>query len=157
MKKIILIVAGIIGFVLLVGGSVAGTLYLTGALDKEPVVAAAVVEPVEAPMPEDIIYYNVQPEFVVNFHGKTRMKFLMIEMVVGTYDEEVPAILSDHDPELRNTLLLLLAEQDAETLKTAEGKQALRDAALERIDKLVGRYHRSERIQDVFITRLVMQ
>lgn len=155
MKKIILIAGGVVGLALVVGGSVAGALYLTGALDKAPVAAAAL--PVEEALPEEVYYYNVQPEFVVNFQGKTRLKFLMIEMVVASHDEQVPVILSDHDPELRNSILMLLAEQESELLKTPEGKQALRDEALVRIDEIVGRHYKTEKVHDVFITRLVMQ
>ena len=152
MKKMILIAVGALA---LVGISVGASLFLTGALNKEPAAGAAMVE--AEPLPEEVHYYNVQPEFVVNFKGKTRVKFLMIEMVVASHDEEVPVILSDHDPELRNSLLLLLAEQDSEVLKTAEGKQALRDAAMARIDEVVSNHYKPERILDVFITRLVMQ
>lgn len=163
MKKIILMV---VGALVLVGVSVGASLFFTGAFDeKVPELAGAegdatVVEPTiiyENSLPDEIFYYNVQPEFVVNFRGKTRAKFLMIEMVVATHDEEILTILSDHDPEVRNSLLMLLAEQDSEVLKTAEGKQALRDGALARLDKIVGRHYRTERIEDVFITRLVMQ
>jgi len=151
MKKMILIGVGALA---LVGISVGASLFLTGALNKEPPAGAAVEE---EPLPEEVFYYNVQPEFVVNFKGKSRVKFLMIEMVVSSHDEEVPVVLSDHDPELRNSLLMLLAEQDSEELKTAEGKQALRDAAMARIDEVVSNHHKPERVLDVFITRLVMQ
>ncbi len=78
-------------------------------------------------------------------------------MVVATNDEEVTVVLSDHDPEIRNTLLMLLAEQDSETLKTAAGKQALRDSAMTLIDEVVTRHYKPESINEVFITRLVMQ
>ena len=152
MKKMILIAVGALA---LVGISVGASLFLTGALNKEPAAGAAMEE--AEPLPEEVHYYNVQPEFVVNFKGKTRVKFLMIEMVVASHDEEVPVILSDHDPELRNSWLMLLAEQDSEVLKTAEGKQALRDAAMARIDEVVSNHYKPERILDVFITRLVMQ
>lgn len=154
-QKIILGVAAFLGLALIVGGSVGASLYFTGAFNPQPVVAAAV--PVEEPLPENTFYYNIQPEFVVNFQGKSRAKFLMIEMVVATHDEEVLPILSDHDPELRNALLNLLAAQDAENLKTAEGKQALRENAISLIDEIVGRHYRTERVHDIFITRLVMQ
>lgn len=154
MKKMIMIGGGAL---LLVGISVGGSLFLTGAFDKEPEVAAAAETIVEEPLPEEILYHNVQPEFVVNFQGKTRMKFLMIEMAVATHDEKVLKILDDHDPELRNTLLLLLSQQDSEVLKTVEGKQALQASAIESIDEVVGKYYRSDRILDVLITRLVMQ
>ena len=154
MKK--MIIMGVAAL-LLVGVSVGASLFLTGALSKDEPVAGAAQPEVEAALPEEILYYNVQPEFVVNFQGKTRMKFMMIEMSVATRDQEVLTVLSDHDPELRNSLLMLLSEQDSEVLKTVEGKKALQQSAMERIDEVVGKYHRSERIEDVLITRLVMQ
>lgn len=154
-KKILLGVAGFLGLALIVGGSVGASLYFTGAFNPPPEVAAAIPE--EELLPENTYYYNVQPEFVVNFQGKSRVKFLMIEVVVATHDEEVIPILTDHDPELRDTLLNLLSTQDAEVLKTVEGKQALRDEALVLIDAIVGRHYRTERVHDIFITRLVMQ
>jgi flagellar FliL protein len=153
MKKMIMMA---VAALLLVGVSVGASLFFTGALSKEPDSAAA--GPVEeAPLPEEILYHNVQPEFVVNFPGKSRVKFLMIEMSVATRDEEVLTVLSDHDPELRNSLLLLLSEQDSEALKTVEGKQALQKSAIERIEEVVGKYYRNDRVLDVLITRLVMQ
>lgn len=153
MKKMIIMGVGALA---LVGVSVGASLFFTGALNEpEPALDAAIPE--EDAMSEDVFYYNIQPEFVVNFQGKSRTKFLMIEMTVATHDEEVLTILDDHDPEVRNTLLLLLARQNSENLKTAEGKQELRDEALIRIDKVLGRHYKTERIHDVFITRLVMQ
>ena len=154
MKKMIMFG---VAALLLVGVSVGASLFFTGAFNKEPAVGAAGQVQEEEQLPEEILYYNVQPEFVVNFQGKTRMKFLMIEMSVATRDEEVLTVLNDHDPELRNTLLLLLSEQDSEVLKTVEGKQALQKSAMESIDEVVGKYYRKERVLDVLITRLVMQ
>lgn len=161
--KKILIMGG--GALALVGASVGGTLFFTGAFNEQPVLppdaaAAMPVEEVIPPLPalpEDIFYHNIQPEFVVNFYGKSRTKFLMIEMVVGTYDEKLIPILSDHDPEIRDTILTLLSEQDSEVLRTPEGKEALRNEAVSRLDKVIGRYYRTERIEDVYITRMVMQ
>ncbi|MDB3936277.1 flagellar basal body-associated FliL family protein [Granulosicoccus sp.] len=154
-QKIILGVLGFVGLSLIVGGSVGASLYFTGAFNDEPAAAAAM--PVAEPLPENTYYYNVQPEFVVNFQGNSRVKFLMIEMAVATHDEEVVPILEEHDPEVRNALLDLLSEQKPEALKTADGKQALRDDAVVLVDEIVGRYYRTERVHDVFITRLVMQ
>ena len=51
----------------------------------------------------------------------------------------------------------MLSEQDSEVLKTVEGKQALQKSAIERLDEVVAKYHKNERILDVLITRLVMQ
>ena len=154
-KKIMIGLAAVLGLAAIVGGSVFAALYFTGTLNQQPPpeVAAAVAEP----MPENTYYYNLQPEFVVNFRGSARVKYLMIEMSVATHDEDVIPILQDHDPELRNAMLDLLSEQNAEDLKTLEGKQALREQAVALADEIVARYYKSERVYDIFITRLVMQ
>ena len=152
----------------LVGVSVGASLFFTGAFEEpEPILERAVaadgtLEPGviikrESRLLEDIFYHNVQPEFVVNFQGKSRAKFLMIEMVVATHDEKVLPILTEHDPEIRNTLLGLLSEQNSDVLETADGKQTLRDDAKALIDRVVGRYYRNNQIKEIYITRLVMQ
>lgn len=153
-KKIIIGVAGVLGLALIVGGSVAAALHFTGALKPQPQMAAAM--PVELP-PEETYYYNLQPEFVVNFQGRARVKFMMVEISVATHDEMVLTTLSDHDPELRNAILNLLSEQEAESLKSAAGKQVLRDDALVLVEEIVAKHYKAEKVHDVFITRLVMQ
>ena len=151
MKKIILIAGcGLLFSAINIGGSV----FLTRMLAPPMAAAMAVVA---EPLPSEVFYHNVQPEFVVNFPGNAKSQFLMIEMVVATHDEEVIAILKEHDPQLRNSLLMMLAEETSEPLKTAEGKQLLRQKALAKIDEMVGTHYKADMIKDVFITRLVMQ
>lgn len=152
MKKIILIAGGAL---LLSAINIGGSVFLTRALAPPMAAASMAVEP--EPLPEEVFYHNIQPEFVVNFPGNAKTQFLMIEMVVATHDEDVINILKDHDPELRNSLLMMLAEEESEPLKTAEGKQMLREKAQAKIDEMVGKHYKSDRIEDVFITRLVMQ
>ena len=151
MKKMILIgAAGLLFSAINIGGSV----FLTRAL-APPMAAASAVE--AEPLPEEVFYHNIQPEFVVNFPGKANSQFLMIEMVVATHDQKVLEVLEEHDPELRNSLLMMLAEEKSEPLKTAEGKKLLREKALAKIDEMVGIHYKADRIKDIFITRLVMQ
>ncbi|MDB4224379.1 flagellar basal body-associated FliL family protein [Granulosicoccus sp.] len=151
MKKIILIAGGALLFSAI---NIGGSVFLNRML--APPMAAATAVAAE-PLPVEVFYHNVQPEFVVNFPGNAKTQFLMIEMVVATHDQEVIAILKEHDPELRNSLLMMLAEEKSEPLKTAEGKQLLREKALAKIDEMVGTHYKSDVIKDVFITRLVMQ
>lgn len=154
-QKIIIGVAAFFGLAIIVGGSVFAALFFTGGLDDKPDMAAA--EAMEEVLPVSTYYYNLQPEFVVNFQGKSRAKFLMIEMTVATHDEQVLTVLSDHDPEVRNVVLDLLSEQEATQLATAEGKQLLRETALSLIAEVVERQYEPEKVHDIFITRLVMQ
>ena len=153
MKKKILIG---VGALLLLGINAALSVVGMNMFGKAP--PAMVAEPVPvAALPEEIYYYNVQPEFVVNFQRKSKVKFLMIELAVAVNDEEVNAVLDDHDPELRNSLLMFFSEQNSEELKSAEGKEALRQGAITVVEDIVSKHYKSGRVKDVYVTRLVMQ
>lgn len=171
LKKMIMIG---VGALLLVGGSVGGTLFLTGGkeapVDEElaggstagelpPLVE---IEELAAAMPKGplpVFYYSMQPEFLVNIGttSRGRQSFLMVELTVATVDEGSHEALLDHDPQLRNELLTLFSEQNPVVLQTAEGKVALREQARDIIDAVVTRRYGAERIKDVFLTRFVVQ
>ncbi len=160
MKKMIMMAGG--GLVL-VGASVAATLFLAPKeaaveLDEngEPIVVAAVPELPKA-VPLERFYYNIHPEFVVNFEGKSSPKFLMLEMSIATSDEKAKNAIDDHSPELRNNLLMMLGEQRSEDLLTTSGKDALREKAHEIVEGVASKHYGPGRVTDVFFTRFVMQ
>lgn len=168
MKKIIIIVVAVL---LLVGGSVGATLFLTGAFDKSEEIEEDVenIEGEESGSNEknskkkkkgeelETFYYNFQPEFVVNFGAKSRPRFLMLEVSAATYDEDVLDLLDKHTPALRNALLILFGGQDSERLRTTEGKNELRGKTQEAIQTVMQEHYGDDVIYDVFFTRFVMQ
>ena len=127
MKKMIMMAGGVL---LLIGISVGATLFLSPKPasgpeypDGTPIAVAKEV----LPEPLKRFYYNIHPEFVVNFHGKSSPKFLMLEITAATSDEKAKAAIDDHIPELRNNLLMMLSEQVSSELTTTSGKEALRE------------------------------
>ena len=161
MKKMIMMVGGAL---VLVGASVGGTLFLApkppaAAVDADgnplPAPPAAAAMPLAAPLERH--YYNIHPEFVVNFGQKSSPKFLMIEMTAATSDEKAKNAIDDHIPELRNNLLMMLGEQVSDDLETTEGKDALREKAFELVEEVVAKHYGPGRVTDVFFTRFVMQ
>ncbi|HBR96117.1 MAG TPA: hypothetical protein DD979_01900 [Gammaproteobacteria bacterium] len=155
MKKIIMIAGGAL---VLVGASVGATLFLTGGSEPAvaPVGADGVVQVAPVPMAETH-YYELDPEFVVNFGGKSRSRFFMAEVSLSTTDEAVIEILEKHDPELRNDLLMLFGNQDAEYISTADGKTELRQNTLDTVQEVVKKHYGAPVITDVFFTRFVVQ
>ena len=67
------------------------------------------------------------------------MRFLQVSVEVMTRDAATADMIKQHDPMLRNDLLMLLGSQTYETISTREGKEKLRDEAL------AGRARRSSR------------
>jgi flagellar FliL protein len=163
MKKMIMMVGGAL---VLVGASVGGTLFLApkpeapaAAVDEDgnpiPVPPPAAALPLATPLERH--YYNIHPEFVVNFGGQSAPKFLMIEMTAATSDEKAHNAIDDHIPELRNNLLMMLGEQKSKDLESTEGKDALREKAFELVEEVVAKHYGPGRVTDVFFTRFVMQ
>lgn len=149
------------GLVLLLVAAIGGTVYVMqpdepleiGAGDLGPGLAAA--------LPEEsrpkVFYHHVKPEFVVNLTGKGRPQFAMLEMSVAVNDEKALDIMEQNAPELRNDILMMLGEQDAQSLAGNSGKVALRERTSELVDELLTKHYAGGRVVDVYLTRFVVQ
>jgi flagellar FliL protein len=157
MKKMIMMAGGAL---LLVGASVGATLFLAPGKEPGPVYPDGAPIETAAPVlakPLERYYYNIHPEFVVNFNKKGSPKYLMLEISAATSDEKAKNAIDDHIPELRNNLIMMLGEENSEDLETTEGKDALREKTFTIVDELVSKHYGPGRVTDVFFTRFVMQ
>jgi flagellar FliL protein len=104
------------------------------------------------------IYVEFEPPFVVNFDAKGVMRFLQVSIQVMTRDHEISEMIKQHDPKIRNNMLLLLGSQTYDTISTIEGKESLRKQALETIAKVVSdEGGESKKVEDLYFTSFVMQ
>lgn len=148
-KKLLLI--GVLGL-LLVGGSTGGFFYWKsrGAGD-----AAEAAKP-KAPAP--LQFYALDPPFVVNFQGVQAVRFLQLDVRLGSREAETIDLLKANDPVVRNDLVMLFGSQDPATLATREGKEKLRADALAQVRRIVkSAGGKPESLEAVFFTSFVMQ
>lgn len=104
------------------------------------------------------IYVEFAPPFVVNFDAKGVMRFLQVSIQVMTRDRETSEMIKQHDPKIRNNMLLLLGSQTHDTISTVEGKEALRKQALATIAKIVTEEGgEAKKVEDLYFTSFVMQ
>ncbi len=104
------------------------------------------------------IYVEFEPPFVVNFDAKGVMRFLQVSIQVMTRDHETSEMIKQHDPKIRNNMLLLLGAQTYDTISTVAGKETLRKQALETIAKVVGdEGGEAKKVEDLYFTSFVMQ
>lgn len=135
--------------VLLLGGGGAGYWWFTS--QAKPVAA----DPT-AKLP--LQFYALDPPFVANFEGTQAFRFLQVSVRVATRSNETMQVLKSNEPIVRNDLLMLFSQQDAEKLSMAVGKQKLRDEALEQVRNSVKTAGgKPETIESVLFTSLVMQ
>ena len=103
----------------------------------------------------DIAYYALKPSFVSNLAGGP--KYIRCDIQLMTkHASEIPDI-ELHTPALRHTILMLIGGQDGKQLKTRDGKEALRQAALQsvrtRLEELTGKTI----VDDLYFTAYYVQ
>lgn len=82
-------------------------------------------------------YVEIQPAVLVNYGGPGRIKYLKLEMAVRVADGSIVEHVKHHMPLIRNNLILLFSKQTEEAVGSVEGKEAMRQAALEEVRKVL--------------------
>lgn len=142
----------IIAVVVLAAGG-GGYYFWTQQQSKSLESAAVASEP-----PVALQFYAPEPAFVTNFEGAQAFRFLQIQVRVAVRSPELVAKLAEHDPVIRNDLLMLFSQQNAEFLGTVEGKEKLRKDALEIVRKNVASIGGDpKKVETVLFTSFVMQ
>jgi flagellar FliL protein len=149
--KLILIV---VGALVLVGGSIGGTLLIVGGSDDGA--KAAIEETVEVAR-GDPSYIDLKPPFTVNLAPDDPVGFLQISMQILTFNDDVASDLEKHKPLIRNNLLVLFGKQSSADLRASEGKARLQQAALETVRSVVNEQGSGGEVENVFFTSFVMQ
>jgi flagellar FliL protein len=103
------------------------------------------------------IYIALEPPFVSNFDASAGTRFLQITVQLMTRAPEMAEFLKQHDPVIRNDLLLLFGNQQVNEVSSREGKEKLRATALEAIRKIiVAEGGRPEELEAVYFTSFVI-
>src|SRR5215469_4793810 len=155
-RRFLIIIAGTA--VLLLGAGVGAAIWLTAGA-KHPATASAAAEAPKAPPPSGPpLFLGLDPPFVVNFDAEQAVRFLQIAVQLETRDPATLELLKTNDPVVRNDLLLLFSNQKYAQLSSREGKEALRDQALEAVRKVLSAAGgHPERLEAVYFTSFVMQ
>lgn len=112
----------------------------------------------KAGVQKPLLFYALDPPFVANFEGSQAFRFLQVSVRVATRSEETMALLKSQEPIVRNDLLMLFSQQDAETLSLAAGKKALREEAIKTVRNSVKQAGgKPASVETVLFTSLVMQ
>jgi flagellar FliL protein len=150
-RKLFLVII-VSAVVVLLSAGVGAAWWLSAS--KRPAASA----PKAAPPAGPPLFLGLEPPFVVNFDSDQAVRFLQISVQVETRDPATIELLKSNDPVVRNDLLLLFGNQKYAQLATRDGKEALRNEALEDVRKVVqAAGGHPERLEAVYFTSFVMQ
>lgn len=178
MKKLLIMGVAVGG---LVGGGVAGGIYAAGsgmvggahAEEKDPHRPKLVLrEGRDGPedghpgkdgedhSPDPHIYkasyYPLEQSFTANLVDTDG--FLQVGLGVSTYyDEKVMENLKDNEMPVRSAILMVLADQQAETVSTPEGKARLQGQLRDAVNRTLRQKAGFGGINDVYFTTFVIQ
>jgi flagellar protein FliL len=159
-KKLLFLSMGVL---VLVGGSIGATLFLTGALhqDAEAKNPAPSHASVDRPTPrmsrQPALYQPLDPPFLVNYEDQGLLRYLQVGITVMARDQMVIEATLNSMPQIRNDLIMLFADQRQETLASRQGKEELRLQALEQIQAILNREIGHPGIETLYFTTFVMQ
>ncbi|GGN16968.1 MULTISPECIES: flagellar basal body-associated FliL family protein [Marinomonas] len=150
-KKLIIIVALLL---VLMGGGAAAYFFLlsgpsSGGSSAEAEAAALANEP--------SIYLDLAPAFTIDFMVEGRQRYVQLNMTVKSKNASQVDAVTLHMPLIRNSLVLLFSSQSFDELQTAEGKVALKTAALDAINGILEQETGQGGIDAVLFTNFVMQ
>lgn len=133
-KKLFLIIGLAVALVAVsVGGTIAALKILAPAPATTGEAAAEETEKESTLAPA--IYFDMAPNFTINFNVNGRQRYLQAAMTLLYRDPALEELLKLHMPAIRNGLVMLLSGKNFEELQTSEGKETLKEEALEIINK----------------------
>jgi flagellar FliL protein len=103
-------------------------------------------------------YLDIKPAIITNFGGVGPIHFLKAEIAlrVGKNPDENIAV-QHHLPQIRHTLVMLLARQTDATLSTMQGKEQIRQEALVAVQKILQDEEGKQLVGDVLFNNLIIQ
>ncbi len=154
----VIVVVVVLGVVLLAAG-IGTALYLAGVLATDD--GAEVAD--QGPGPEEVEpaaparYLEFDSAITVNLGGGGARRILQARVQVMARDEDIIAGVEKHMPVIRNNLIMLFSDQQYEALGGREGKEALRQEALEEINAVLDAEQAPGPVEALYFTSFVMQ
>ncbi len=149
---LIVLVAAFLGSGLTLG------LYLSGVFGEPAGRDAASVEQSEQEVVIGApVYIPLEQPLVVNFDRNGRMGYLQANIELMTRAVGVEAEIAQHLPVIRNDLILLLGSKTYSDVASREGKEALRQEALDTVNAILEQVGAKGRIEQLYFTGFVMQ
>lgn len=128
-KKLFLMIGIALALVVI---SIGGTVVALKILSPAPPVGEAVAAVEHAPSTlAPAIYFAMTPNFTINFNVNGRQRYLQAAITLMYRDPLLEELLKLHMPAIRNGLVMLLSAKNFDELQTNEGKEILREEALE--------------------------
>lgn len=143
----------LVAVVVLAGAAAGGWWWWQGRAQPDAGAEAEAAKPRRLPAQ----YIAIEPSFVVNLADVDASRYLQADVQVVTRDPATLQALDAHLPSVRNRLLLLFGQQQAQQLTQRAGKERLQEAARDEVRALLRAEGAPDKVEAVIFTSLVTQ
>jgi len=104
-------------------------------------------------------YVHLQPAFVLNYGANTtgRLKYIRTDVALRVIGGEAAGKVNHHQAYIRNQLVLLLSQQVEATVNSSQGREKLRQIALEEVRALLSELEGKPYVEDLYFQNFVAQ
>jgi len=153
-KKLIIIIAAVV----LIGAGAAAFFLLGGEeTTSEEFTEEELAEQEAVQELGPAIYVGVPNAITANLPGVKKSRTVQVKMSFMVRSEEAKQNVRLHMPQLKNDVLMLVSQNNADELKTPEGRIKLQQAALETVQKTMKTLVDDPTVERVLFVSFVMQ
>jgi len=104
-------------------------------------------------------YVHLQPAFVLNYGDNStgRLKYIRTDVALRVMGAEAAGKVNHHQAYIRNQLVLLLSQQKESTVNDAQGREKLRQVALDEVRALLTELEGKPYVEDLYFQNFVAQ
>jgi flagellar FliL protein len=103
------------------------------------------------------LYFAMEKPFVVNLSGSDALTYLQVNVQFKLKKADFREKLQKQLPAVENTLVMLLSDQTVASIKSVQGKQALRKTALKSVQQVCKKLIGDPTIDAVYFTGFIIQ
>lgn len=101
-------------------------------------------------------YLDIKPSIVTNYGGVGKLSYFKSDISLRVVSSDEERVMW-HLPYIRSELVSLFSRQDEVALTTREGKEGLRQQALEAVQKVLQEEEGAPLIEDLLFTNFIIQ
>jgi len=102
-------------------------------------------------------YFAFPKPFVVNLSGSDNLTYLQVNVQFKLKKAELAAKIQAQLPAIEHTMVMLLSDQTVNSVKSVQGKQALRETALKSVQEVCQKLIGGPVVDDVYFTGFIVQ
>jgi flagellar FliL protein len=106
--------------------------------------------------PNASIYMDLKPAFVVNYGGVGKLRYLKTNITLRL-ESQGNASIRRHMPYLRHTLVMFLSKSTDDDMSSMEGKEQLRQNALEAVRAVLVKEEGEHFVKDLLFSSFIVQ